>query len=71
MPTSFSFPVWEDQYGQPKQFKAKMLSIFPLNMKGKYFQRQAEAVFEYDGVKGVGIAELGIHPEKYGLDIND
>jgi hypothetical protein len=37
-----------------------MQEFFPFTMDEVYSIRQAKAVFEYDGVKGVGIVEMGL-----------
>lgn len=69
MPKSLSFDVQEVKGGPTKKLSLEMLTFFPFNMDDVYYLRQAEAAFEYDGVKGVGIAEMGINPNKYDIDI--
>lgn len=70
MPKSISFPVREDA-GQPlKNLSINMLAFFPFKMDDVYYVRQAEGEFVYDGVKGIGIAEMGINLRKYEIDIN-
>jgi hypothetical protein len=70
MPKSLSFDVQEEKDGPLKKMSLNMHTFFPFNMDDVYYLRQAEATFEYDGVKGVGIAEMGINKEKYEIDIN-
>ncbi len=38
-----------------------MLKFFPFVMDGIYRIRQAKALFTWDGIKGIGIAEMGMH----------
>ncbi len=70
MPKSLSFPVREEADGPQKKLTVNMRTFFPFRMDDVYYLRQAEAEFTYDGVKGVGIAEMGINPGKYEIDIN-
>ncbi|NOX87135.1 MAG: hypothetical protein GXO86_14455 [Chlorobi bacterium] len=70
MPKSFSFMVQEDADGPQKKLTVNMRTFFPFNLDKVYYVREAEAEFIYDGVKGVGIAEMGINPGKYEIDIN-
>ena len=56
----FSFKVKEKEGEAEKMVKVEMLEFFPFVMDEKYSIRQAKAVFEYDGVKGVGIVEMGL-----------
>ena len=70
MPKSFSFKVQEEEGGPQKELTVNMRAFFPFRMDGVYYLRQAEAEFIYDGVKGVGIAEMGINLGKYEIDIN-
>lgn len=69
MPKSLSFPVQEDKDGPMKKLSVDMRAFFPFKMDENYYLRQAEAEFIYDGVKGVGIAEMGINPGKYEIDV--
>ncbi len=70
MPKSFTFKVQEDADGPEKELTVNMRAFFPFRMDDVYYLRQAEAEFIYDGVKGVGIAEMGINLGKYEIDIN-
>lgn len=70
MPKSLSFDVQEDKHSPKKKLSVNMLNFFPFSMDDEYYLRQAEAEFEYDGVKGVGIAEMGINPNAYDIDIS-
>ena len=70
MPKSLSFEVQEVKDGPKKELKVNMLNFFPFRMDEDYYLRQAEAEFEYDGVKGVGIAEMGVNLKKYEIDID-
>ena len=69
LPKSMSFKVFEEKNGEPKQVNINMLNFFPFHMDEKYYLRQAEAEFEYDGVKGVGIAEMGVNLNTYNIDV--
>lgn len=69
MPKKLSFKVQETKGGPKKQLTINMLAFFPFLMDKDYYLRQAEAEFEYDGVKGVGIAEMGINLKNYDIDI--
>jgi hypothetical protein len=69
MPKKISFDVLEEKHGIAKHLSINMLNFFPFTMDGVYYIRDAEAEFEYDGVKGIGIAEMGIDPNAYDIDI--
>ncbi len=70
MPKSLSFPVQEDKDGPVKTLSLKMRTFFPFRMDETYYLRQAESEFVYDGVKGIGFAEMGINLGKHEIDIN-
>lgn len=69
-PGSFSFPVQEVMDGPIKQFSVELLSEFPYRVHPDYQIRQAEATFEYNGVKGIGIVEMGFNLKKYETGMN-
>ena len=69
MPKKLAFDVQEVKGGPVKKLSLNMLNFFPFHMDEVYYLRQAEAEFEYDGVKGVGIAEMGINLNKYDIDV--
>jgi hypothetical protein len=69
LPKTLSFDVLETRKGPVKKLKVNMLNFFPFHMDEIYYLRQAEAAFEYDGVKGVGIAEMGANLTKYDIDV--
>ncbi len=69
MPKKLAFDVQEVKGGPVKNLSLNMLNFFPFHMDEVYYLRQAEAEFEYDGVKGVGIAEMGINLNKYDVDV--
>jgi len=47
----------------------EMKHFLPFHMDKNYYLRQAKADFTYDGVKGVGIVEMGINLNKYDIDV--
>ena len=70
LPKSMSFDVQEVKNGPKKHLSLRMLNFFPFHMDEVYYLRQAETEFEYDGVKGVGIAEMGANLNKYNIDVS-
>ncbi len=70
MPHSLSFDVQKEKNGPFKNVSLEMKQFFPFHMDKDYYLRQAKADFIYDGVKGVGIAELGVNLIEYGRDIS-
>ena len=71
LPHQLEFPVKERRDKPQIMLKTKMEQFFPFIMDGVYHIRQAKAAFEYDGVPGIGIAEMGVNLKKYGSDITD
>lgn len=69
LPKSLEFDVQEVKDGPIKHMKLNMLNFFPFHMDEDYYLRQAEAEFEYDGVNGVGIAEMGANLKNYDIDV--
>ena len=69
LPKELTFDVQEKKNGPVKKLKLKMLNFFPFHMDNAYYLRQAEAEFEYDGIKGVGIAEMGANLTNYNIDV--
>jgi hypothetical protein len=70
MPKDLSFEVMEEKGGEKKMMSLEMKEFFPFHMDGKYYLRQAKSNFIYDGVKGVGIAEMGINLKNYEIDVD-
>lgn len=70
LPKAFSFEVQEVKDGPKKKVSLNMLNFFPFHMDKDYYLRQAETEFEYDGVKGVGIAEMGVNLKNYDIDVS-
>jgi hypothetical protein len=70
LPKKLSFKVQETKGGPFKEVNVDMNAIFPFFMDKDYYLRQAEAEFEYDGVKGVGIAEMGVNLKNYDIDLD-
>ncbi len=68
LPTQVAFEVQEKKGESEKAVKVIMKEFFPFIMDDVYHIRQAKAEFEYDGVKGIGIAEMGINLKRYKLD---
>jgi len=56
----FSYKVRERGGETEKMVLIKMLEFFPFVMDEVYSIRQAKARFTYDGVKGLGIVEMGL-----------
>ena len=71
MPKKLSFDVMEDKGGALKNMSLEMKHFFPFHMDNDYYLRQAKADFVYDGVKGVGIAEMGINLKNYNVDVDN
>lgn len=69
MPKSLSFDVQEEENGSLKNMSLEMKQFFPFHMDKDYYLRQAKADFVYDGVKGVGIAEMGVNLKTYKIDV--
>ena len=70
MPKSLSFDVQEEKNGSSKNMSLEMKQFFPFHMDNVYYLRQAKADFMYDGVKGVGIAEMGINLNKHEINVD-
>lgn len=70
LPKKLSFKVQEKKGGPLKEVKINMNAFFPFFMDKDYYLRQAESEFEYDGVKGVGIAEMGANLKNYDIDLD-
>ena len=58
--TDFSFTVKAGAGEADKMVQVEMQEFFPFLMDEVYSIRQAKAAFTYDGVKGVGIVEMGL-----------
>jgi len=70
MPKKLEFMVMEEEGNTEKKMSLQMQHFFPFHMDNDYYLRQAKADFIYDGVKGVGIAEMGVNLKKYDLDVS-
>ncbi len=64
------FEIRFQPQGQSTQtLKVQTEDFFPFAMEeGVYQIREGIARFELDGVKGIGIAEFGLHPEHYDIE---
>jgi len=62
--SDLSFQVKESAGEGEKSVQINMLEFFPFTMDEVYSIRQAKASFEYDGVKGFGIVEMGLKVKK-------
>jgi len=62
--SDFSFAVQEMADEAEKTVQIEMQEFFPFAMDDRYAIRQAKAAFTYDGVKGVGIVEMGLKMKK-------
>lgn len=69
MPKEVVFPVIEHKDGIEKLLQTNMKVFFPFVMDDVYYIRQAKAEFDYNGVRGMGIAEMGINMKKYDIEI--
>ena len=69
MPKKLQFDVMEDKNGPLKNMSLEMKQFFPFHMDKDYYLRQAKADFIYDGIKGVGIAEMGINLKKHKINV--
>lgn len=70
MPKEVFFPVVEQKGTYKKQLHVNMRSFFPFLMDDVYYIRQAKAEFIFDGIRGIGIAEMGINLNKYDIEIS-
>ncbi|NOY51264.1 MAG: hypothetical protein GXO88_11985 [Chlorobi bacterium] len=70
MPKELSFDVMEEKGGKKKLMTLEMKDFFPFQMDNNYYLRQARSNFMYDGVKGVGIAEMGVNLKNYEIDVD-
>jgi len=68
-PTVLDDPVAERLLPAYQQRYLRRLGALARFWRG-YYLRQAEAEFEYDGVKGVGIAEMGVNLKNYDIDLD-
>jgi len=59
-PPELSFDIVEQAGMAEKNVQIEMLEFFPFTMDEIYSIRQAKAAFEYDGIKGIGIVEMGL-----------
>ncbi len=66
LPTQLDIPVTLHRGEKAQLLSTHMTAFFPFVMDGTYHIRQALAHFSFDGVHGMGIAEMGINLEKYG-----
>ncbi|HEY9113047.1 MAG TPA: hypothetical protein VIN10_00015 [Bacteroidales bacterium] len=67
-PKKIRFQI-EEEKGLYVPLSINMKTFFPFKMDDVYYIRQAASVFEYNGVKGIGIAEMGANMKKYNIDI--
>lgn len=67
-PKKIEFQI-EEEKGRLVPLSVDMKTFFPFKMDDLYYIRQAAAVFEYDGIKGIGIAEMGANMNNYEFDI--
>ncbi len=70
LPEKLSLPVYEKKGQQGKTLQVNMKAFFPFVMDDVYHIRQAKAEFLYDGVRGLGIAEMGVNIKKYDIKID-
>jgi hypothetical protein len=68
-PKKISFGV-EEFKGEIAPLHINLKTFFPFKMDEIYYIRQAAAEFEYNGVKGIGIAEMGANLHNYDIDIS-
>ncbi|MCF6171985.1 MAG: hypothetical protein L3J66_13495 [Bacteroidales bacterium] len=61
--TNFSFKIRERGGETEKTVQVEMLELFTFEMDNVYSIRQAKAAFEYGGMKGMGIVEMGLAVE--------
>ncbi len=66
--SGFSFAVQERAGEAEKTAQVEMQEFFPFTMDEVYSIRQAKAAFTYNGVKGVGIVEMGLKVKKKNPD---
>ena len=71
LPEELTLPLQLRTGEKEKILTVKMEAFFPFVMDGVYHIRQALAHFSLDGVPGMGIAEMGINMNKYGIDLSD
>ena len=71
MPKTLSFKIMEPGSVNPVPVRVTMGTFFTFMMDNVYFIRQSHAQFEIGGVKGTGIAEMGINVKKYDVRILD
>lgn len=67
-PKKISFHVEEDK-GVFVPLTIDLKTYFPFKMDDVYYIRQAMAQFNYNGIKGIGIAEMGANMKKHNFDI--
>ena len=60
LPHKLSFNVKETEKGEDITITTDMQEFFPFMMDDVYHIRQSKAEFTFGGVKGIGIAEMGI-----------
>ncbi len=70
LPKFLSLPVSEQKDLPEKTLRVNMKAFFPFVMDDIYYIRQAKAEFEYDGIPGLGIAEMGVNLNKYEIEIS-
>ena len=70
MPKTLQFEVQEEKGSKLKLLSLQMEAFFPFFMDEFYYLRQSKAHFEYDGVKGIGLAEMGINLNNHELDVS-
>jgi len=68
LPTEVSFGVIENKGDSEILIKTDMKRFFPFMMDDIYHIRQTMAKFNYDGVQGIGIAEMGINTKRYKIN---
>jgi hypothetical protein len=67
-PKKISFQI-EEEKGLIVPLSIDLKTYFPFKMDDIYYIRQAMAEFNYNGIKGIGIAEMGANMKKYNFDI--
>jgi hypothetical protein len=67
-PKKLNFQI-EEEKGATLPLLINLKTFFPFKMDGLYYIRQAAADFEYNGIKGIGIAEMGANMNNYDIDI--
>jgi len=67
LPKTLSFPLKVKPGDKTIVVNVEMKVFFPFTMDNVYYIRQAKAVFDFGGIRGTGIAEMGINLKKYNV----